>query len=482
MAILKLIAILGIILTVNEVASQEYTTGSTCCTDYCFTTDFNRGQVKQFSTKTAYDFVKQPNSENFFSIPNCEAVKFWMVSRHGTRLPTASDIELMKELSNERDEIIKNYEVRRTKPDRGPLCIQDLDLLRAWRWDYNISVQHAEHLTTQGWNDLKFLALHYRHSFSRLLKTVYQPNEFLFRHTNSQRAEASYKAFVEGLFGVGADSHIQLADVPKDDYLLQPYDQCPAWDKKNDNNPNAEHNKFADTVMFKEMVDDVSTKMGFKYPLTPKQIETMWDMCRYEQSWFITKLSPWCSVFTKPQIDMLEYKEDIKYFYKSGHGRAINSKIPCELMKDLIMRLNSTDNPKTVAYFAHDSLIQTMLVALNTYKDHDMLRADNYELLKRVRQWRTSQLIPFSANIVAVKYDCPNEPVRDKMTMFINEKPINFDWCNVGLCDMSKFIETYRKYLDADCREYFCSESSGTKIKFSLALVIPFIVAVFLKI
>lgn len=222
-----------------------------------------------------------------------------MLSRHGTRLPSAKQIRKFQDLPALRDEIVKNYNVRRTKPDRGALCTNDISLLQDWRWDYNITPQFEEYLTTQGWNNMKVLAISYQHALPRLLENIYTPDKFLFRHTGVQRTEASFKAFVEGLFGEGASEHVQSGTVPKPDDLLKPYDNCPAW-KNNDpdssSNPDSELHKFMESDMYKKMLSDVSIRLGFKFPLTAAQVNSIWDLCRFEQSWFIGKLSPWCAV------------------------------------------------------------------------------------------------------------------------------------------------------------------------------------------
>lgn len=62
----------------------------------------------------------------------------------------------------------------------------------------------------QGWNDLKFLAINYQRIFPDIMENIYDPKKFLFRYTNTQRTEASFKAFAEGLFGENAYQHIQV--------------------------------------------------------------------------------------------------------------------------------------------------------------------------------------------------------------------------------------------------------------------------------
>lgn len=46
-------------------------------------------------------------------------------------------------------EVIDNYEKRRSKPDVGGLCEGDLDLLKGWQWNRNVTEQYDEFLTVQ---------------------------------------------------------------------------------------------------------------------------------------------------------------------------------------------------------------------------------------------------------------------------------------------------------------------------------------------
>lgn len=49
-----------------------------------------------------------------------------------------------------------------------------------------------------GWEELKFTAIRYQRKFPHILERTYDRSKFLFRHTRTQRTEASFKAFVEG--------------------------------------------------------------------------------------------------------------------------------------------------------------------------------------------------------------------------------------------------------------------------------------------
>lgn len=58
-----------------------------CCETYCYSQDSDRTQVKHFATKTAYEVIHGPSSSREHIVPNCRPSKFWLLSRHGTRLP-----------------------------------------------------------------------------------------------------------------------------------------------------------------------------------------------------------------------------------------------------------------------------------------------------------------------------------------------------------------------------------------------------------
>lgn len=101
------------------------------------------------------------------------------------------------------------------------MCENDLDLLKRWHWDRNITADYSEFLTAQGWNELKFMAIRYQRTFPNIWENIYDRQKFLFRYTNTQRTEASFKAYVEGLFGPNAHEHIRVEPPPINDTLLR---------------------------------------------------------------------------------------------------------------------------------------------------------------------------------------------------------------------------------------------------------------------
>ena len=58
-------------------------------------------------------------------------------------------------------------------------------------------------------------------------------------------------------------------------------------------------------------------------------------MCRVEKAWRIEKVSPWCAAFSKEELRVIEYREDLDFYYYVGPGRDINAKLGCSPMKDM---------------------------------------------------------------------------------------------------------------------------------------------------
>lgn len=363
------------------------------------------------------------------------------------------------------------------------MCPDDLELLRTWQWDRNVTVDYESFLTDQGWTDLKYLAKREKERFYEVFNGPYDKQRYLFRHTKTQRTEASFKAFVEGLFGDGAYNFINAEPEPTDDTLLKPYDFCPAYDANKDKNnePDSELNKFLRSALYAQTLADISTRLGFRYNLSTDQVEAMWDACRFEQAWRLQQYSPWCSVFTKSQANVLEYKEDLKYYYQNSYGYEKSSDLACYAVADMMKHMSRADNEQVIAYFTHESEIQLFLTALGAMRDRNALRADNFASMRN-RNFRSSELTPFTANVAAVRYQCadPVEPV--KVIFFLNEKPLMFEWCRVGLCNWSEVVRQYRRFSEGDCAKMYCG-GSGASMRFvhpAMSAVMVFIVGVFI--
>lgn len=167
---------------------------------------------------------------------------------------------------------------------------------------------------------------------------------------------------------------------------------------------------------------------------------------------FKKKFFRFFQLLTPSQFRTLEYQKDLKYFYKSGHGSKLNKNIKCLAMNDMLDRLDSNTQPKTTVYFSHSAAILLFLTSLNALKDDVNLKANNFAEMHN-RQWKTSVISPFAANIAIVRYTCPTT---DQVKLFLNEKVLHLDGCKSdGVCNWQDIKDKFKYYTVENC-EHFC--------------------------
>ncbi|RZC41928.1 multiple inositol polyphosphate phosphatase 1 [Asbolus verrucosus] len=267
-------------------------------------------------------------------------------------------------------------------------------------------------------------------------------------------------------------------------FLSQPTKSCNAWIREVNENPYTqnEYMKFKHSQDYQQMVRDTFRRLGFRYTLNESVISDMYDMCRFEKAWDLNSPSPWCMVFNKEQLKLLEYAEDLKYYYKSGYGNELNAKVGCPPLKDLYEKFERTVNGnsngnKVTVFFTHSVTIQTFLTAMGIAKDDEPLRADNYFRQTR-RKWRTSSIDPFASNLAAVLYQyvCRSGE-RHRVMFFLNEVPVNYPECSVGLCNWST-VKNKLQRASEECNLDFCDRSAATALQRNYVIYLMSFIAI----
>lgn len=278
----------------------------------------------------------------------------------------------------------------------------------------------------------------------------------MFRHSKERCTRFSYYAFVEGLFGERAHFHIKPPIVPDRDLLLTPHQNCEASKNNSDtiDEEGAEPWRFEDSDEFQQMIRDVSLRLGMIKPLDIVMIKKIWNMCGYEQSWCGTEMpSPWCAAFTPSHFDVLDYREDLVFYYKKSYGSAVNIKITCKTVQDMLEHLMANDSYKVVAYFVHSTLLQLFLTSMRAFRDEPLYYNNFHE--RRNRTFISSAAITLAANLAMVKYEC-NGGSDEKVLFLMNQEPLQLSWCVNGLCDWSSVVEQYKMFANLDCENSYC--------------------------
>lgn len=66
----------------------------------------------------------------------------------------------------------------------------------------------------------------------------------------------------------------------------------------------------------------------------------MYTACSFEKAWQVDKVSPWCAVFTQDELKVFQYESDLHYYYHSGYGREMSSRIGCPPLQDMFNRFS----------------------------------------------------------------------------------------------------------------------------------------------
>ncbi|XP_050675844.1 multiple inositol polyphosphate phosphatase 1-like isoform X3 [Leptidea sinapis] len=218
-----------------------------------------------------------------------------------------------------------------------------------------------------------------------------------------------------------------------------------------------EINEYINTEDFKRVQSSVQNRTGLLEPLTPKQILSLYDVCRYYRSYTVLLQDPWCAIFTNQDLKHLEFVEDIRHYYRNGHGQPMNAKLGGSSLKDLYNKfVRAKKGVKSFSvFFSHDTLLGMMYAALGLYKDDPEITGN-----KRAedRKWRTSYLTPYAANFIAILNKCKNPTGSTyKVQFFVNEKELEV--CEGGPCNWIQFVDKFKNFTHSNLD--FCQNVSN---------------------
>ncbi|THU97247.1 phytase [Dendrothele bispora CBS 962.96] len=178
-------------------------------------------------------------------------------------------------------------------------------------------------------------------------------------------------------------------------------------------------------------------------------------------------LSPWCGLFNQTDFEALEYAGDLDKFYGTGYGQPLGPVQGVGYVNELLARLtdqpvrdhtqtNSTldSNPDTFplgrgiyADFSHDNQMIAIFSAMGLFPQSSPLppvppanRPDP------TRTWIVSQIVPFSARMVAERLSCSSSYAsKQAVRILVNDKVMPLEFCGAsedGVCELDKFVES----------------------------------------
>jgi len=394
----------------------------------------SQGSRQWMSTKTGYtQIVKRLPPAEEISVPGCTAEHLWTVVRHGTRYPSVKAIKLMTQTLPElRDRIVKS----------GQVCPEDLRLLQDWRVDLDVSQEKQLH--SEGEREMVLLGHRWRLRLPALL-SAYSESLFRLRSTLTQRAQASGHSFVTGVWpAVPRGDIVWQEPAIGHDPLIRFYKLCQAWikDVKKNKEANIEKLNLEQSQRMAEMLSSLEAVLGVEVSL--EEADIMYLMCNFDLAWDPASPSPWCRVFTDQQLQLMEYREDLEYFWIDGPGFDITGDQACVLFSDVLTTFQNIaaghQKPSGSFYFTHSGTLLKLLAFLNVFTDEDKMKSDNFEQMEG-RKWKTSQIGPFGGNIAFVLQKCQGSEY--KIGLFVNEVLTSVPGCDGDWCSLDIFISLY---------------------------------------
>ncbi|XP_063821362.1 multiple inositol polyphosphate phosphatase 1-like [Ostrinia nubilalis] len=415
------------------------------CFIICFTSSVNSSvcfwnsgcPYKYFAGKTPYNSVRGDIRDSVINVKGCEAVSIWGLYKHGKSYPNNHYAAKM-----EGAVIIRNYLQDSQAKGTCSLCAQDVENLKNWPIDKKV-FKGLNELSDEGYQEMVGLGRRLRAVFPNLLGNLEQ-GEYSFRPTSVDKIEDSAKAFIEGIVNKGLE-----LDKEKD-YVMASHTTCEKYEKevKSNSKTYEEVVKYQKSSEFLVTKDRIQRRAGLDVALTDDNVTALYDLCRYTWSEIDNKPSPWCAIFTSDDLQVLEYLEDLKTYYRSGYGTPMNKifgNIPLTDLLKGFQEAKEAKGKKITAYFSRGTAVDMTITALGIFKDEKPLTGAKRN---RDRKWRSSKLSNFGANIMAVLSKCEKEGATDyNVVFYLNEEPIKAI-CNEAICPWTEFEEKMKEYSD----------------------------------
>nr|XP_034824315.1 multiple inositol polyphosphate phosphatase 1-like [Maniola hyperantus] len=415
--------------------------------NYCY---WNTGcPYKYLSTETAYNSVRGDIRDSVIKLTGCEPVSIWGIYRHGKRKPSTFFSDKMKAALPIKNLIVDSY-----KKGHSSLCAQDVENLQ--NWEYNSKFFDGKpDVTEEGRKEMIGLGKRLKEAFPELLHDL-PKGSYTFRSAKGIWIEKSIDSFVSNLSN--QKLVIEAAKTGMD--VMSPYATCGFYQNKVQHNPDiyAESEKYLRSSEFLATKDRIQRRSGIELSLTEENITALYDLCRYTWSAVDCKISPWCALFTKDDLEVLEYAQDLRHYYRNSYGTAVNEvfgKVPLGDLFTSFENVSKGGGKKIVAYVTHATMLDQIYTTLGLFKDSKPLTGAHRD---RDRKFRTSKISVFSANLVAVLNRCVKKGSEEyNVVFYLNEEPIR-SICEEGVCSWEDFDTRLRPFVNATID--FCGETT----------------------
>ncbi|ELP87304.1 multiple inositol polyphosphate phosphatase 1 precursor, putative [Entamoeba invadens IP1] len=387
---------------------------------------------KHFATATPYPqyYKRDPTIDHY------EVIYSELVSRHGARYPTEKNTLAsiaLSELLNSKSHI---------------------------KWDSPFTLEKQGQLCERGEDELLRLGTYYK----TMLNSLYKGKGlslFNVSATAVPRAQDSAVYWMKG-FSFDEPENLKLIEEKKmnitvaqieDDMLLYFHKCCQKYIKyKKLPSTKAESKSFMEAAALKISKHFVS-QTGLTQITQEETLEATaaaFNSAVYEYIVF-NKTNGLLKYFSVQDAEVFEYAKDLETYFTKSVSTALNYKMAIPLLHTILEALrnameNNKEKHKQIVLgnfrFAHAETVTPLMVLLGIKYDKYPLTAKLPLDLKINRQWKMSELSPFSTHLmfVVLKDKTGNYYVRT----YMNQRPVVVPPCpSSTICEAETFLKYY---------------------------------------
>ncbi|KAI9274800.1 histidine phosphatase superfamily [Phascolomyces articulosus] len=455
---------IGIITFHTKLAIASITTGP----PYAHDIDYFR---QHLATKTPYIAYPKPKVDTIGE--KYDVLQFQMVSRHGTRYPSTGDCQDI-------GKIIPYLQTSKNKAVVG------------WLDTYKnlYPERRGKELDINGMREMYAHGARAAFNYPGLLDEILDDDVFLYYSALaswSKRTSQSVIAFQQGLFENHQRSSpsnllevdVQLAgnnvlghqDRAHKQNLFAPIqtlffengtnvaqaDICKRWKEDIEGNPvtMSEANKYKERYVGR-IAARMTQELGI--PMTTDDVEAVYTGCKFDIT-HQNRVDTFCTLLAPEDVPILEYRQDLEYYYTYSYGSELNTKLACPLIQSVMQNMENAVNGKEDytrmdIKVLHSESVFLVVSFLGLFKDEQKLRADwNQEQINN-RQFTCSKVSPFGGNVVFQLLADKNENPQQKekgtakyVRVLISEEPTIIPGCPGEICPYQTFKNIYQEKL-----------------------------------
>ncbi|KAK3586080.1 hypothetical protein CHS0354_033203 [Potamilus streckersoni] len=423
----------------------------------------SKAEYNSYNTKTSYFWVYDNNTTlktnqwtTFqLGIQTCNAIHISGVYRHGARWPGDNYIMEMTSLQNKLLQHIPNI-------DNSPY-----KFLKTWKNLYPLDKE--KDLITLGAQEMEAIGRRLGQRMQSFL--VNRLDQLLFISTNKQRAQASAKEFYKALIKATTGQDRNLTTLMINNTIVRYYDKCWKIDSiKKSESILKEYDDFRNGRFFKNATENIVQRLGLvNASLDKDEVALLNQMCPYERTCF--SRNDWCSMLSDDDKDIIGYAKDLKAYYEDAYGHPLLASNSCPLMQNIFNGLDDAikggaENRRYtpgIFRFGHSETLVPFFAALGMFKDDYPIRANNYKAMTN-RKFNTTNMIPYSANLEFVLYECNNgsSATEHYLKLFHNEVEVPIPGCRGILCKYDDVRALHADMIDNCQLDSICKEPAGS--------------------